>query len=406
MVLNKHPFPKMPSISGVRLSAISAGIKARKTLDLVLIELPVNTTVSGVFTRNLFSAAPVTVCKKHLEQTANSRYLLINSGNANACTGVDGMAAALRCSEELASHMGVRVNQVLPFSTGVIGERLPIEKICQSISPLKKGLDEQHWDLAAKGMMTTDTCPKGASRTVLIEGNPLIINGIAKGAGMIKPDMATMLAYVVTNANVSVDLLKSVLREVCSQSFNRITIDGDTSTNDSVILAATGESPIAFRDRNDPHYPVFKAAITEVFRTLAQAIVRDGEGATKFVTITVEGGDTHQQCKAVAYSIAQSPLVKTALFASDPNWGRIVAAIGHANTDNLDVAKIKVFLDEVLIVENGGCAPNYREHEGQRVMSQSEIHIRVHLGCGDISETLWTTDLSYDYIKINAEYRT
>ncbi|MFT6791788.1 MAG: glutamate N-acetyltransferase/amino-acid N-acetyltransferase [Cellvibrionaceae bacterium] len=406
MNIEKITFPPMPPIPGVRLNAVSADIKKQGQLDLTLVELPENTMACGLFTQNIFCAAPVTVCKNHLEKTHNSRYLLINSGNANACTGEEGMTAAQRCSQQLAAQANVSVNQVLPFSTGVIGEPLPTEKICQSLPLLMDGLDENHWDLAAKGIMTTDTCPKGATQTIVIDGEPLIVNGIAKGAGMIKPNMATMLAYIVTNAQVSAELLQATLKEANDLSFNRITIDGDTSTNDSVILAATGKSAIALRDPSDEHYLAFRQAVITVFQTLAQSIIRDGEGATKFVSITVAEGSSSQQCLSVAYAIAQSPLVKTALFASDPNWGRIVAAIGYADARGLNPQKIKIFLDDVLIVENGGRAASYRESEGQRVMSRPEINIRVGLACGDFSETVWTTDLSYDYIKINAEYRT
>ena len=402
----KLEFPNMPIIDGVRLNAISVGIKQNDSLDLVLFELPESATVAGVFTQNAFCAAPVTLCKEHLQKTTNTRYLLINSGNANACTGEPGMLAAKNSCSSLAENSGVDVEQILPFSTGVIGDLLPVEKIQHAIPELTKGLSEGHWDLAALGIMTTDTCPKGASRTLSINGETIVVNGIAKGAGMIKPNMATMLAYVVTNADIEENLLQEILKEAVDSSFNRITIDGDTSTNDSAILVAAGNSQLTLNNSDAIFYKEIKQAITDVFVELAQAIVRDGEGATKFVSVVVEEGVDANECLAVAYAIAHSPLVKTALFASDPNWGRIVAAIGYAGIENLDVKKISVFLDQVKIVEAGGRAPDYREENGQKVMDQEEITIRVCLGRGGYSETVWTTDLSHDYVTINAEYRT
>ncbi|MGH1484784.1 MAG: bifunctional glutamate N-acetyltransferase/amino-acid acetyltransferase ArgJ [Cellvibrionaceae bacterium] len=406
MAVGQLQFPQMPIIEGVALNAVSAGIKKNNQLDLVLLELPKTATVSGVFTQNAYCAAPVTICKDHLQQTTNSRYLLINSGNANACTGEQGIEAALVSCAAVAEEKSVAVKQVLPFSTGVIGEQLPVEKIEKAIPLLAAGLDVDHWLLAAEGIMTTDTCPKGASVSVDIGKEQLIVNGIAKGAGMIKPNMATMLAYIVTNASVSEVLLKQLVKEAADLSFNRITIDGDTSTNDSCMLVAAGSAAINIDSVDSPHYSVLKQAVVNVLQNLAQSIVKDGEGATKFVSVVVEEGHDQQECLDVAYAIAHSPLVKTALFASDPNWGRIVAAIGYAGIENLDVDKVKVLLDDVLIVENGGRAPAYREEDGQRVMNQDELTIKVCLGRGKKSETLWTTDLSHDYIKINAEYRT
>ena len=406
MTLGQLTFPTMPAITGVKLNAVSAGIKNNQQLDLVLIELPPSSTVAGVFTQNAYCAAPVTLCKEHLQKTHASRYLLINSGNANACTGEQGMSAALNSCVAVAEQGEVDIEQVLPFSTGVIGEPLAVEKIETALPLLFASLNEQHWQQAATGIMTTDTQAKGASVATQIESETLVVNGIAKGAGMIKPNMATMLAYVVTNAVVSSDVLQQLVKEAADHSFNRITIDGDTSTNDSCLLIASGTSSIVIDDINSVHYSTLKDKVISVMQTLAQAIVRDGEGATKFVSIHVEEGATQSECLAVAYAIAHSPLVKTALFASDPNWGRIVAAIGYADIDELDVNKVRVYLDDVLIVERGGRAESYTEAAGQQVMDQSDINLRVCLGRGKVSETLWTTDLSHEYVKINAEYRT
>ncbi len=416
MAVGKISFPSMPSIEGVTLNAVSAGIKKRASLDLVLISLPETAVTAGVFTQNAFCAAPVTLCKSHLKQTANTRYLLINSGNANACTGEQGMNTALQSCYAVstqaqlnraeANSAQVNSNQVLPFSTGVIGENLDVSKIENALPQLFEGLSESHWSLAAQGIMTTDTLPKGANISLRVGDENLIVNGIAKGAGMIKPNMATMLAYIVTNACISKELLQELLNEAADLSFNRITIDGDTSTNDSCMLVAAGTSSIVVNDKQSPHYAAIKKAITDVLVQLAQLIVRDGEGATKFVTVRVQGGQNNNECLQVAYAIAHSPLIKTALYASDPNWGRIIAAIGYAGLSDLDVSHIRVFLNELLIVENGGRASSYSEEQGKEVMTQEEIILRVDLGRGDASETIWTTDLSHDYIKINAEYRT
>ncbi len=406
MTVGTLVFPDMPVIDGIKLNAVSAGIKKQGKLDLVLFELSQNATVAGVFTKNAYCAAPVTLCKNHLEKTSNSRYLLINSGNANACTGEQGMEAALISCAAIAENSNVSVEQVLPFSTGVIGEPLPVEKIEEALPTLHSGLTDDHWSLAAKGIMTTDTQPKGATVSLDIDGERLAVNGIAKGSGMINPNMATMLAYVATNAVVDQALLQKLVKEAADLSFNRITIDGDTSTNDSCMLIATGTSAITIDSEESPNYINLKKAVIDVFQSLAQIIVRDGEGATKFVSIVVEEGGNNDECLQVAYAIAHSPLVKTALFASDANWGRIVAAIGYSGVDDLHSDKIRVYLDDVLIVENGGRAITYREEDGQRIMSQSEITLRVCLGRGDIAETIWTTDLSHEYIKINAEYRT
>lgn len=406
MAVGESCFPDMPVINGVHLSAVSAGIKKGEHLDLVLIALPETATVAGVFTQNAYCAAPVSLCRQHLAHTANSRYLLINSGNANACTGEPGMAAAIASCEHLVAKKNITPQQVLPFSTGVVGEPLPVNKIIEALPPLLAGLDKNHWALAAQGIMTTDTRPKGATVSVDIAGQRVCVNGIAKGAGMIKPDMATMLAYIVTDAAVDKTLLEGLVKEAADLSFNRITIDGDTSTNDSCILVAAGTAPVAITDRQSPDYQALRSAVVEVLQQLAQAIVKDGEGATKFVSVVVEEGANHQECLDVAYAIAHSPLVKTALFASDPNWGRIVVAIGNAGIVDLDIQQIRVYLDDVLLVEKGGRAASYREQDGQRVMDQAEICLRVCLGRGSAGETLWTTDLSHEYIRINAEYRT
>lgn len=406
-------FPEMIPIAGVKLSAVSAGIKktsagGENRLDVVLIELPATANVAGVYTKNAYCAAPITLCRQHAAYSSNSRYLIINSGNANACTGEQGIQVALATCKAVAKQAGIDPKLVLPFSTGVIGEPLPVEKIEKSVPELFEKLEESHWSLAAEGIMTTDTCPKGVSTSLAIEGSSdkLIINGIAKGSGMINPNMATMLAYLVTNACVDNRLLQEILIEAVNLSFNRITIDGDTSTNDSCLLVAAGRSDIVINDKNSAHYSVFKQAIFEAFKELAQKIVRDGEGATKFVTINVEEGVDSSECLQVAYAIAHSPLVKTALFASDANWGRIVAAIGYAGIEGLCVDGIRVYLDDVLIVEKGGRAQSYREDAGAAVMLKDEILLRVCLGRGDINETIWTTDLTHEYITINAEYRT
>ncbi len=403
--MDNYRFPILPAIKGIQLNAVSAGIKKDQQLDMVLIALPPKANTAGVFTQNAFCAAPVMVCRDHLQQST-IRYLVINSGNANACTGEQGIQDALATCQSIADTNDVLPQQVLPFSTGVIGEYLPMEKIVAAIPPLRDGLNENHWELAARGIMTTDTRPKGASRTIEHDGETMVVNGIAKGAGMIKPDMATMLAFIATNASVSQPLLDELSRKAANRSFNRITIDGDTSTNDSCILMASVDSSIHVDDIHHPLYQKLEQAVIDVYCELAQAIVRDGEGATKFLTIKVEQGNNPNECLSIAYTIAHSPLVKTALFASDPNWGRIVMAIGRAGVEGLDANQIRVYLDDVLIVENGGRAASYTEAAGQEVMNRSDITLRVCLARGDANETLWTTDLSHEYVTINAEYRT
>ena len=405
MPVGLGPLPTLHPVSGFRLGIASAGIKRPGRKDVVVMEAAPGSTIAGVFTTNAFCAAPVTLCKKHLQHAP--RYLLINTGNANAGTGKPGMQAAVRSCEELARLVGIASEQVLPFSTGVIGEILPVDKIIPVLPQALDNLSENNWADAAAGIMTTDTLPKGASRQINIGGQTVTITGISKGAGMIRPNMATMLGYIATDARVAQSVLQQLLREAADLSFNRITIDGDTSTNDSCMLIATGQASMdEISDPASAAYGQLAEAVKSVMLELAQAIVRDGEGATKFVTIQVNGGGNRNECLDVAYAVAHSPLIKTALFASDPNWGRILAAVGYAGVPELDVEKIDVYLDEVCIAQNGGRAASYTEEQGARVMAQEEITIRIELGRGDVSETLWTTDLSHEYVRINAEYRT
>jgi len=394
------------TISGIRLATACAGIKQTVRPDVTLVELSPGSTCAGVFTRNAFCAAPVVVAKDHLTRQA-PRYWLINSGNANAGTGEEGMRNAQACCQAVANHALVQQEQVLPFSTGVIGQPLPVAKINAVIPSLFNDLQADNWLNAAQAIMTTDTQPKGASRTLVLHGIPTTISGIAKGAGMIRPDMATLLVFIATDAALSQAVLQQALHSALEQSFNRITIDGDTSTNDACVLAATGAngmSAISFTE--DGAYAPFVSALTELCVELAQDIVRDGEGATKFVTIQVDQARTSQEALDVAYTIAHSPLVKTALFASDANWGRILAAVGRAGVADLALPQVEIYLDDVCIVRNGGCAPDYTEARGSAVMRQAEITIRIVLARGKVSETVWTCDFSYDYVKINAEYRT
>lgn len=406
MAVGEYPFPHMHPVKGVKLTAVSAGIKKVGRRDVVLIELAEGSNVAGVFTKNAFCAAPVTLCKLHLA-TAPIRYLVINSGNANACTGDQGLLDAKATCTAIAKLTAVKPEQVLPFSTGVIGEPLPVEKITAVIPEALQKLVETGWDDAGAGIMTTDTRPKGFSQQFEYKGKTITVNGIAKGAGMIKPNMATMLGYIATDAKISQPLLAQLSREAANKSFNRITIDGDTSTNDSCILIATGQVDLPeVTDEKDPLYQELRRCILAAYLHLAKSIVSDGEGATKFVTINVKRGKSSDECLSVAYAVAHSPLIKTALFASDPNWGRIVAAIGYAGVENLDVTQVQVHLDNTLIVESGGRAKSYTEAQGQAVMKQAEITININLGRGEFSETVWTTDLSYEYVKINADYRS
>jgi len=414
MAVGSGVLPTFPAIKGIRLGIAEAGIKAPCRKDLVLIELQAGSSCAGVFTQNAFCAAPVILSKRHLkasfvtsEKAKNSStYLLVNTGNANAGTGQQGMEDAQATCSYTAAHFGVTAEQVLPFSTGVIGEKLPIEKIQQGLPAAAENLNAEHWLRAAEGILTTDTRPKGAVASVQYAGETILINGISKGAGMIKPNMATMLCFIGTDARLSQTLISELVSELAEISFNRITVDGDTSTNDSCMLFASGASDAPEIDTQHQDYSQFKAALKGVFIELAQAIIRDAEGATKFVPVVVEQGGSTEEALEVAYTIAHSPLIKTALFASDPNWGRILAALGRAPIDALDLSKVAVFLGDVRIVNAGEKCANYTETRGQAVMDQDEITIRIVLGRGEYSETVWTSDLSHDYVKINAEYRT
>ena len=406
MAVGDVTMPQMHVVKGVKIGSAEAYVRYQNRRDLVIFELAEGSHVAGVFTQNAFCAAPVHVCKAHLQVT-NPRYLVINTGNANAGTGKVGLANAEATCIKLAELTNISQNEILPFSTGVIGEQLPIERLIAGLQPALDSLKEDAWLDAATGIMTTDTLPKGASEQFEIDGITYTMTGISKGAGMIRPNMATMLSYVATDAPISRELVQLLLKETVDVSFNRITVDGDTSTNDSCILIATGQAGgIEISSIDDSRYAVILDVLTRVMTRLAQLIIRDGEGATKFITITVEGGLNTQECCDIAYSIAHSPLVKTAIFASDPNWGRILAAIGYAGVKNLDVEKIQVWLDDVQICKDGGAAADYTEEAGARVMSQAEMLIRVNLGRGDAKDTVYTCDLSYDYVKINADYRS
>lgn len=408
MAVGQDQLPALKPVPGLRLGTTCAGIKKSGRKDLVLIELPEESRCAGVFTRNAFCAAPVTVAKGHLEDCdGRARYLLVNTGNANAGTGQQGLDDARACCEAVAREMGVRVEQVLPFSTGVIGEHLPMEVLRAGIPRAADALDEAGWADAAEGILTTDTRPKGLSVDFTLDGTKYVVTGIAKGAGMIRPNMATMLGYLATDAAVEGEVLQQILAEAAGISFNRVTVDGDTSTNDACVLMATGAAgnpPVASLD--SPLGLALREAVQEVAVHLAQALVRDGEGASKFVTVTVNGGVDEGECLDVAFTIAHSPLVKTALFASDPNWGRLLAAIGRARVDGLDVEKVGLYLNDVLIAENGCRAESYTEEQGVAAMAPEDIVIRVELDRGAAGASVWTTDFSYDYVRINAEYRT
>lgn len=403
-------------VAGLRIGTAMAGIRKANRRDLVVFLLDEGAAVAGVFTKNRFCAAPVQLCREHLSGVTAGRgirALVVNTGNANAGTGADGLARARRTCDALAAHLGAAAQQVLPFSTGVIMETLPVERIEAGLpaaltnAAVPAPADGARWAEAAQGIMTTDTLPKAASTQVQIGGRTVTVTGISKGAGMIKPDMATMLGYMATDAVITQSALEHLVTEAADASFNRITIDGDTSTNDSFVLMATqaaGHAPITSLDSDDGR--ILRQAVIEVAQRLAQAIVRDGEGATKFITVRVEGGRTKAECRQAAYAIAHSPLVKTAFFASDPNLGRILAAVGYAGIDDLDQGLIDLFLDEVHVVREGGRHPDYREEHGQRVMKQSEITVRVDLHRGPAHATVWTCDLSHDYVSINADYRS
>ena len=406
MAVGDVSMPQMHAVKGVKIGSAEAYVRYQNRRDLVVFEFAKGSNVAGVFTQNAFCAAPVHISKAHLKIT-NPRYLVINTGNANAGTGKTGMANAEATCAKLAELAGVSTSEVLPFSTGVIGEQLPIERLVNGLQPALESLNENAWLEAATGIMTTDTTPKGASEQFEIDGVTYTMTGISKGAGMIRPNMATMLSYVATDAPISRELVQQLLNETVNVSFNRITVDGDTSTNDSCIFVATGQAGgTEITSPEDVRYSKVLEVLTRVMKRLAQLIVRDGEGATKFITVAVEGGENTQECCDIAYSIAHSPLVKTAIFASDPNWGRILAAIGYAGVPNLDVEKIQVWLDDVQICKDGGAAEDYTEEAGARVMAQTEMTIRVDLGRGQAKDTVYTCDLSYDYVKINADYRS
>ena len=401
---NLHP------VAGVRLGVTEAGIRKANRRDLTLIELAQGSRVAGVFTQNRFCAAPVQVCKQHLT-TGEIRALVINTGIANAGTGEPGLAASKQSCQAVARILDVRADQVLPFSTGVILEPLPVERLVAGLPGAQSALKANGWYDAAHAIMTTDTVAKAASAQVTIAGQTVTITGIAKGAGMIKPNMATMLGFVATDAAVAQPMLERLIKEVADESFNCVTVDGDTSTNDSFILIATGSGHARFTTVDAPGWNELQAAVTDVARTLAQAIARDGEGATKFIEIAVSGARSKEEAKAVGYAIAHSPLVKTAFFASDPNLGRILGAIGNAwgndaGLRDLDVAKVKVWLGDVLVSENGGRAASYKEEDGAAAMKPAEITVRVDLGRGSAQGKVWTCDFSYDNVKINADYRS
>ncbi|MFC2589679.1 MAG: bifunctional glutamate N-acetyltransferase/amino-acid acetyltransferase ArgJ [Ottowia sp.] len=396
-------------VSGVRIGVAEAGIRKAGRKDLTVMLLDEGASVGGVFTQNRFCAAPVQVCREHLAAGAGAdiRALVINTGCANAGTGAAGLAAARRTCDALAAQLGVRPQQVLPFSTGVILEPLPLERLQAGLPAALADAQPAHWLKAAEGIMTTDTVPKARSMKASVGGAPVTVTGISKGAGMIRPNMATMLGFVATDACVAPGLMPQLARALAESSFNRVTVDGDTSTNDSFIVIATNKAAHApVQSLQSPEGQALFAALLEVARWLAQAIVRDGEGATKFITVQVEGGQNAAECRQVAYAIAHSPLVKTAFFASDPNLGRILAAIGYAGIADLDTEKIDLYLDGVHVATRGGRHPDYREEDGQRVMKQPEITVRVSLGRGAASETVWTCDLSHEYVSINADYRS
>lgn len=406
MAVGPATFPeKMFPVKGFKLGTTSAGIKTVGRKDVVLMEACAEANIAGVFTTNAFCAAPVQICKQHLAESA-PKFLITNTGNANAGTGEEGYADAIAVCESVAKVTDVTLQHVLPFSTGVIGEKLPVEKIIAAIPAAKEVLSEDGWDDAAEGIMTTDTRIKGASRQVDIAGKTVTLTGISKGAGMIKPNMATMLGYVATDADVAPELLHSLLSDATNQSFNRITVDSDTSTNDSCMLVATGKSGVVITKADMESFELFVGELNALMQELAHAIVRDGEGATKFVTVMVESAASFDEALKTAYDIAHSPLVKTALFASDPNWGRILAVVGRAGIADLDLNSLEIYLGNVRIVSNGGRDAEYTEAAGQAVMDQEEILIRVVLNRGDHKETVWTTDLSHDYVSINADYRS
>lgn len=394
-------------VPGVRIGVAEAGVRKANRKDLTVFLLDEGSAVGGVFTQNRYCAAPVQVCREHLAASSAIRAMVVNTGNANAGTGAPGLAHARQTCDALAAQLGLQPQQVLPFSTGVIMEPLPVDRIVAGLPAAVADAQPANWLKAAEGIMTTDTVPKAASRQVSIGGRTVTVTGIAKGAGMIRPNMATMLGFVATDACIAPELLPTLAKALADASFNRVTVDGDTSTNDSFVVVATqkaGHAPVT--DLSSPEGQALQAAMAEVARTLAHAIVRDGEGATKFIAVRVEGGKNTDECLKVAYAIAHSPLVKTAFFASDPNLGRILAAVGYAGITDLDQSKIELHLDDVHVVTQGGRHPAYQEADGARVMKQSEITIRVGLNRGSVADTVWTCDFSHDYVTINADYRS
>ena len=397
-------------VAGVRLGTAEAGIRKKNRRDLTLIEFAPGSHAAGVFTQNRCCAAPVTLCREHLATDGSIRALVINTGIANAATGEQGMRAARDTCDAVARMLGCKADEVLPFSTGVILEHLPVDRLIAGLPAAQADLAADHWHAAAHAIMTTDTVAKAASRRVTSADCQFTVTGISKGAGMIRPNMATMLGFVATDAGIAPALLQKLAKDAADASFNCITVDGDTSTNDSFVVIATGASGCMIDSEASPHWPAVRDAVIGVAQELAQAIVRDGEGATKFITLKVGGGGTAAECRQVAYAIGHSPLVKTAFFASDPNLGRILAAIGYAGIPDLNAAGVRVWLgsgaEEVLVSENGGRADSYREEDGSRIMQAAEITVRVDLGRGVAQATVWTCDLSYDYVKINADYRS
>lgn len=401
MVVGEQRSIEVHPVTGIRMAAVASNIRYADRLDLVLIEIAERSTVAGVYTQNAFCAAPVKIAKQH-SQKKSCRSFLINTGNANAGTGEAGVVAALRCCQAVADIAGLKLAEVLPFSTGVIGEELPADKIVLGIPDAYTNLSESNWHQAAQGIMTTDTRPKLASVQVEIEGKLVTITGIAKGSGMIKPNMATMLGFVFTDAKIDRSALSSLLTNAVNLSFNRVTVDGDTSTNDCCMLVATGASQLEIHADNR----LFAEALNLVFTELATGLIKDAEGATKFITIKVNQGASIDECLRVAYTVAESPLVKIAFFASDPNWGRILAAVGRVEMENLDLERVSIFLGDTQLVCNGELDEHYTEERGQIEMDQDEITVEINLARGNCSETVWTSDLSHDYIRINAEYRT
>jgi len=404
MAVGQCDFPVMLNVAGITLGTACAGIKQAIKDDILVIQMPEQSTCAAVFTQNAFCAAPVNVAKANLAYSP--RWLLINSGNANAGTGEQGMQDALLSCAELAKVVSGSVNQVLPFSTGVIGQALPVEKITAALPVAIKNLSLDNWDKAARAIMTTDTFPKGVSKLITLSGQSITINGIAKGAGMIQPNMATMLGFIATDAKINQTLLQNCLALAVEQSFNRITVDGDTSTNDACVVMASGCSSVPEITANSENYALFADALMSVCKQLAEAIIRDGEGATKLIRIEVKEALDDEEAVRVGKTIAHSLLVKTAFFASDPNWGRILAAVGRSGVENMILENVQIFLDDVCIVKKGGRADDYTEEAGQQVMNREEITVTVKLGRGEAAQEVLTCDLSYDYVKINAEYRT